>query len=69
MKLKNDESKFLSIMTVKWEEKVLKCEKNEVRLTPAGPLIISMFDVAVVDGYQIINIQVDSPYVRRFSLF
>ena len=31
--------------------------------------VIRMFDVAVVDGYQIINIQVDSPYMQRFSLF
>ena len=31
--------------------------------------VIGMFDVAVVDGYQIINIQVDSPYMQRFSLF
>ena len=29
VKLKNDESKFLSRMTVEWEEKVVKCEKRE----------------------------------------
>ena len=34
VKLKNDESKFLPIMTVKWEEKVLKCDKCEVRSSP-----------------------------------
>ena len=37
MKLKNDESKFLSIMTVEWEEKVLKCDKHEIRLSQQGP--------------------------------
>ena len=31
VKLKNDKRKFLPIMTVKWEEKVLKCDKREVR--------------------------------------
>ena len=31
--------------------------------------IIGMFDVAVIDGYQLINIQVYSPYMRRFSQF
>ena len=30
VKLKNDESKFLLKMTVKWEDKVLKCGKREV---------------------------------------
>ena len=30
VKLKNDESKFSTIMTVKWEENVLKCDKGEV---------------------------------------
>ena len=30
VKLKNDESKFLPIMTVKWEERVLKCGEGEV---------------------------------------
>ena len=29
MELKNDESKFLSRMTVEWEEKFFKCEKRE----------------------------------------
>ena len=37
VKLKNDESKILPIMTVKWEEKVLKCEECEVRLSRSGP--------------------------------
>ena len=31
VKLKNDESKSSPIMTVKWEEKVLKCDKGVVR--------------------------------------
>ena len=31
VKLKNGEGKFLSIMTVKWEEKVCKCDKREVQ--------------------------------------
>ena len=30
VKLKNDEGKFSPIMTVKWEEKVLKCDKPEL---------------------------------------
>ena len=30
VKLKPDESKFSPIMTVKWEEKVLKCDNPEV---------------------------------------
>ena len=34
VKLKNDESKFSPIMTVKWEEKVLKCDKCEERSSP-----------------------------------
>ena len=33
VKLKNDKSKFSPIMTVKWEEKVLKCDKREARLS------------------------------------
>ena len=35
VKLKNDHDKrkILPIMTVKWEEKVLKCDKREVRLS------------------------------------
>ena len=33
VKLENDESKFLPIMTVKLEEKVVKCDKREVRLS------------------------------------
>ena len=33
VQLKNDERKFWPIMTVKWEEKVLKCDKSEVRLS------------------------------------
>ena len=33
VKLKNDESKFSSIMTVKWEEKVLKSDKCEAMLS------------------------------------
>ena len=31
VKLENDESKFSPIMTVKWEEKVLKCDKRVVQ--------------------------------------
>ena len=31
VKLKNDKSKFLPIMAVKLEEKVLKCVKSEVQ--------------------------------------
>ena len=31
VKLKNDESKFSVIMTGKWEEKVLKCDKREAQ--------------------------------------
>ena len=31
VKLKNDESKSSPIMTVKWKEKVLKCDKGVVR--------------------------------------
>ena len=31
VKLKNDESKFLPKMTVKWEKKVLKFDKCEVK--------------------------------------
>ena len=30
VELKNDKSKFSPIMTFKWEEKVLKCDKSEV---------------------------------------
>ena len=33
VKQKNDESKFLLIMTVKWEEKVLICDKCGVQLS------------------------------------
>ena len=33
VKLKNEESKSSPIMTVKWEEKVLKCDKGEARLS------------------------------------
>ena len=33
VKLKIDESKFSPMMTVKWEEKVLKCHKCKVRLS------------------------------------
>ena len=37
VKLKNDESKSSPIMTVKWEEKVLKCDKGvEVHLLRFG---------------------------------
>ena len=31
VKLKNDESNSSSMMTVMWEEKVLKCDKHEVK--------------------------------------
>ena len=31
VKLKNDESKFPITMTVKWEEKVLICDKREAQ--------------------------------------
>ena len=31
VKLKNDESRFSPVMTVKWEETVLKGDKGEVR--------------------------------------
>ena len=31
VKLKNDESKFSITMTVKWEEKVLKCDNREAQ--------------------------------------
>ena len=30
MTLKNDESKSSSMMTARWEEQVLKCDKHEV---------------------------------------
>ena len=30
VKLKNDKSKFSPIMTVKWEENVLKCDKRDI---------------------------------------
>ena len=33
MKLKNDESESLPVRTVKLEEKVLKCDKREARLS------------------------------------
>ena len=32
VKLKNDESELSPIMTVKFEEKVLKCDKREVHV-------------------------------------
>ena len=31
VKLKNERRKFSPIMTVKWEEKVLKCDKRKVQ--------------------------------------
>ena len=34
VRMKNDVSKVSPIMTVKWEEKVLKCDKREVRSSP-----------------------------------
>ena len=44
LKLKNDERKYSSIMTVKLEENVLKCDKREVRLAvTVGPPFLSSF--------------------------
>ena len=37
VKLKTDEIKFQPIMTVKWEEKVLQCDKCEVKLSRQDP--------------------------------
>ena len=55
VKLKNNESKFLSIMTVKWEEKVLKCDKNELRLLRQVPLINRKWLVAGDKVYPDLN--------------
>ena len=35
--MKNEESKFSSIMTVKWEDNLLKFDKREVQLSRKGP--------------------------------
>ena len=43
--------------------------KVQIRINFASCYQPFLFDVAVFDGYQIINIKIDSPYMRRFSLF
>ena len=39
VKLKNDYCKFLPMMTVKWDKKVLKCGKREVQSSRLVPQI------------------------------
>ena len=46
VKLKNDKSKTWQLMTVKWEQRVLKCDKCEVPLLSTdAQQIIAILDL------------------------